>query len=76
MTSNGRTPADVRRELEDERDQLAGAVEDLRREVHEVTDVKKRLRKNLPLATAVALGAGFLLAGGVGATFRRFTGRR
>jgi hypothetical protein len=76
MTSNGRTPADVRRELDEERDQLAGAVEELRREVHEVTDVKKRLRKNLPLATAVALGAGFLLAGGVGATFRRFTGRR
>ncbi len=75
MTSNGRTPADVRRELDEERDQLAGAVEDLRREVHEVTDVKKRLRKNLPLATAVALGAGFLLAGGVGATFRRFTRR-
>ena len=76
MTSNGRTPADVRRELDAERDQLAGAVEELRREVHEVTDVKKRLRKNLPLATAVALGAGFVLAGGVGATFRRFAGRR
>jgi hypothetical protein len=75
MTSNGRTPADVRRELDAERDQLAGAVEDLRREVHEVTDVKKRLRRNLPLATAVALGAGFVLAGGVGATFRRISGR-
>ena len=76
MTSNGRTPADVRRELDAERDQLAGAVEDLRREVHDVTDVRKRIRKNLPLATAVALGAGFLLAGGVGATFRRMSGRR
>jgi hypothetical protein len=76
VTSNGRTPADVRRELDAERDQLAGAVEDLRREVHDVTDVRKRIRKNLPLATAVALGAGFLLAGGVGATFRRMSGRR
>jgi hypothetical protein len=37
--------------------------------------VKKRLRRNLPLATAVALGAGFVLAGGVGATFRRISGR-
>jgi hypothetical protein len=71
MPTNGRSAEDVRRELEDERNQLVGAVEDLRREVHDVTDVKKRIRKNVPLATAVALGAGFLLAGGVGATFRR-----
>ena len=74
MPSNGRTPADVRRELDAERDQLAGAVEDLRRGVHEVTDVKKRLRRNLPLATAVAVGAGFVLAGGIGATYRRIRG--
>jgi 4-diphosphocytidyl-2C-methyl-D-erythritol kinase len=75
MPTNGRSAEDVRRELESERNQLAGAVEDLRREVHEATDVKKRIRKNIPLATAVALGAGFLLAGGLGATFRRISGR-
>ncbi len=75
MPTNGRSAEDVRRELEDERNQLAGAVEELRREVHEATDVKKRIRKNVPLATAIALGAGFLLAGGVGATFRRISGR-
>jgi hypothetical protein len=75
MPTNGRSAEDVRRELEDERNQLAGAVEELRREVHEATDVKKRIRKNVPLATAVALGAGFLLAGGLGATFRRIGGR-
>lgn len=75
MPTNGRSAEDVRRELESERDQLAGAVEELRREVHEATDVKKRIRKNIPLATAVALGAGFLLAGGLGATFRRISGR-
>ncbi len=75
MPTNGRSAEDVRRELEDERNQLAGAVEDLRREVHEATDVRGKIRKNLPLATAVALGAGFLLAGGLGATFRRISGR-
>ena len=75
MPTHGRTAEDVRRELESERNQLAGAVEELRREVHEATDVKKRIRKNIPLATGVALAAGFLLAGGVGATFRRISGR-
>ncbi len=75
MPTNGRSAEDVRRELESERNQLADAVEDLRREVHDATDVKKKIRQNLPLATGVALAAGFLLAGGVGATFRRVTRR-
>jgi type VI protein secretion system component VasF len=75
-TSNGRTAEDVRRELESEREQLADAVEELRRGVHDATDVRKKLRKNLPVATAAALAAGFVLAGGVGATIRLFTKRR
>ena len=70
MPTNGRTAADVRRDLAQERDQLAGAVEELRSELHEVTDVKGKLKKNLPVATGVALAAGFVLAGGIGATMR------
>jgi hypothetical protein len=68
--SNSRTVADVRRDIENERDQLAGAAESLRESFSEATDVKGKLRANLPVATIGALGLGFLLAGGLGATAR------
>ena len=67
---NGRTPAQVRQDIEAERDQLAEAVEDLRGGLAEATDIKGKLRSNLPVVAAGALGAGFFLAGGVGATMR------
>jgi hypothetical protein len=67
---NSRTIDDVRRDLEAERDQLANAAESLRESVDEATNVGARLRSNLPAAAAGALGLGFLLAGGVGATVR------
>jgi len=64
--TNGRTPEQVRREIEAEREGLAGAVEDLRSEM----DVNAKLRGKLPLAAAAALGAGFVVSGGIGATMR------
>jgi hypothetical protein len=70
MARNGRTAADVRRDLAAERDELADAVDELRRGVHEATDVKGKLGRNLPAAAAVAVGVGFVLAGGIGATMR------
>jgi hypothetical protein len=69
-TRNGRTEQQVRRDIEAERDQLAGAVEDLRGGLAEVTDIGARLRAKLPVVAVGALGAGFMLAGGVGATMR------
>lgn len=68
--SNSRSVADVRREIETEREQLAGAAESLRESIGEATDVGGKLRGNLPAAAVGALGLGFLLAGGVGATAR------
>jgi hypothetical protein len=68
--SNSRSVADVRREIESEREELAGAAESLRESFSEATDVRAKLRANLPAATIGALGIGFLLAGGVGATAR------
>jgi hypothetical protein len=68
--SNSRTLADVQREIETEREQLADAAESLRESFSEATDVRAKLRANLPVATIGALGIGFLLAGGVGATAR------
>jgi hypothetical protein len=63
---NGRTPQDVRREIASEREQLADAVDSLRAGF----DVSGKLREKLPVVAAGALGAGFVLAGGIGATMR------
>jgi hypothetical protein len=68
--SNSRSVADVRRDIENERDQLAGAAESLRESFNEATDVRGKLRANLPAATIGSLGLGFVLAGGIGATAR------
>ena len=67
---NSRTTEDVRRDLEAERDQLATAADSLRERLGEATNVGAKLRSNLPIAAAGALGAGFFLAGGVGAMAR------
>jgi hypothetical protein len=70
MPSNGRTAADVRGDIAREREQLASAVDDLRKGIGEATDISGKLRANLPVAAAGALGVGFFLAGGIGATMR------
>jgi hypothetical protein len=57
-----RTTDQVRREINVEREQLARALGSLRNEAG--------LRTRLPVAAAAALGTGFLLAGGIGATMR------
>jgi hypothetical protein len=64
------TEQNLRRELHDEREQLAGAVETLRAELGEATNISGKLRSNLPLVTAGALGLGFVASGGIGATAR------
>ena len=67
---NSRTLEEVRREIESEREQLADAAETLRESIGEATDIRSKLRSNLPAVAAGALGLGFVLAGGVGATAR------
>ena len=74
-TSNSRTPDEIRREIRSAREGLAGSLDSLREGIGEATDIAGKLRANLPLAAAGALGAGFLLAGGIGATMR-FLARR
>jgi hypothetical protein len=70
MARNGRTAEQVRRDIEQEREQLAQAVDELREEMGEATNVSAKLRANLPVAAAGAVGAGFVIAGGIGATAR------
>ena len=67
---NARTLEDVRHEIEVEREQLAAAAETLRESVGEATNIGAKLRSNLPVAAAGALGLGFVLSGGLGATAR------
>ena len=74
-TTNGRTQEQVRQAIEAEREQLAGAVEHLRDELGEATNITGKLRSKLPLAAAGAASVGFVLAGGVGATMRYFARR-
>ena len=69
---NSRTPEQVRGEVVAERERLANAVDSLRAEVKEATDIKSKVRRHLPVAAGGAIGAGFLLAGGIGATMRLF----
>ncbi len=64
------TEQELRSELREERERLAAAVETLRDELGEATNVGAKLRSNLPLAAAGALGLGFVAAGGIGATMR------
>jgi hypothetical protein len=68
--TNSRTTEEVRRDIATEREQLADAVEELRTGLGEATDVAGKLRGRLPIVAAGALGAGFVLAGGIGATVR------
>ena len=67
---NDRKAADVRRDLESERERLARSVEELRAGIGQATNIGAMVRARLPLVAAGALGAGFFLAGGVGATAR------
>jgi len=60
----------LRSELSAEREQLADAVDELRAELGEATNIGGKLRSNLPAATAGAVGLGFVAAGGIGATMR------
>jgi len=56
------TPESVRQQIEFERERLAHAVDSLRNAA--------KIKVNVPVVAAAALGAGFVLAGGIGATVR------
>jgi hypothetical protein len=75
MATPTRTTEQIRTELSSEREQLAGAVEQLRDELGEATNVTGKLQSKLPLVAAGAASVGFVLAGGIGATFRYFARR-
>lgn len=65
-TGNSRSTEQVRRDIEAERERLGLAVDDLRAGM----DVNAKLKDKLPVAAAAALGIGFVVSGGIGATMR------
>jgi hypothetical protein len=73
--TNSRTAEDVRREIEAERDQLAAAVDELRDGIGDATNIGAKLKAKLPVVAAGAVGVGFVVAGGIGATMRMFARR-
>jgi hypothetical protein len=64
------TDRDIRREIGEEREKLAEAVDTLRTELGAATDVSGKLKAKRPVAAAGALGLGFVASGGIGATAR------
>ena len=69
-SQNGRTAEVVKQQIHSERELLADSVDQLRAGLQEATDVAGKLRTRLPLVAAGAAGAGFFVAGGIGATAR------
>jgi hypothetical protein len=65
-----RTPALVRKDLANERRELAETVDELRSRLATATDVKGRIGSRLGMLVPAAFAASFVLAGGVGATMR------
>jgi hypothetical protein len=78
MTSaakSNRTPEQVRADIEQEREQLATAVGHLRDSLGDAADIGGKVKAKLPVFAGAAATAGFVVAGGVGATMRYFARR-
>ena len=69
------TEEQLRKEIDAERERLASAVDDLRGSIADAADIGGRLKSKLPLVAGAAASAGFVLAGGIGATARYFARR-
>jgi hypothetical protein len=70
------SPDLIRASIEETRRELAFSVNDLRSKVTELTDWRKQLAENRNAALVGAAVAGFVIGGGVAATFSLLTGRR
>jgi hypothetical protein len=70
MATDDRATTELRSRIESERNALATSVDSLRSEISEATNISAKLRAKLPAAVGGALAAGFVLAGGIGATVR------
>ncbi|HET9719446.1 MAG TPA: DUF3618 domain-containing protein [Solirubrobacteraceae bacterium] len=72
----GRTPEEIRASIEQSRQELGVSIVKLRDEVAELTDWRAQVRRNQQSLMIGAAAAGFIIGGGVGATFNLLFGRR
>lgn len=71
-----RSPEEIRASIEQNRHELGASIVKLRDEVAELTDWRAQVRRNQQSLMIGAGAAGFLIGGGVGATFSLLFGRR
>ena len=72
----GQSPEMIRTSIEETRRELAFSVNDLRSKVAELTDWRRQLSENRQAALVGAAVAGFVIGGGIAATFSLISGRR
>jgi hypothetical protein len=71
-----RSPAEIRQSLEATRTELGYSLNDLQGKVRELTNWRRQLAENKNTAIIGAAVAGFVIGGGVAATFSLFRRRR
>jgi hypothetical protein len=76
MAAQSRSPEQLRTSIEETRRELAFSVNDLRSKVNELTNWRRQLAENRDKALIGAAVAGFLIGGGVAATFSLIRRRR
>jgi hypothetical protein len=69
VATRERSPEQIRSSIEETRRELAFSVNDLRSKVNELTNWRRQLAENRDKALIGAAVAGFLIGGGVAATF-------
>jgi dienelactone hydrolase len=70
------SPEVIRASIEETRKELAFSVNDLRSKMAELTDWRRQLAENRNTALVGAAVAGFVVGGGIAATFSLFSRRR
>jgi hypothetical protein len=70
-----RAEEQLRKDIDAERERLASALDELRGSISDAADLGGKLKSKLPLVAGAAASAGFVIAGGVGATARYFARR-
>ncbi|MFL5827243.1 MAG: DUF3618 domain-containing protein [Thermoleophilaceae bacterium] len=67
-----RSPEEIRRSVQATRTELTYSLNDLQGKVHQITDWRRQLRENKRTAMIAAGVAGFVIGGGIAATFGLF----
>ena len=74
--ARSQSPEMIRASIEETRRELTFSVNDLRSKVNEITNWRGQLVRNRKAALVGAAVAGFVIGGGVAATFSIISGRR